>query len=231
MRHKLGKLDPLPARTATIDRYQNRRSFVPASCVYASSVAWGMDNNDRIGDCTIAGVDHLLKAWDAEVGLSDALSDVNIEQTYFQLTGGPDSGLVERDVLDHWQNEGLFSHQIKAYAPVQLDASFLREALYLYGGVYLGVQLPETAEEQFAAGEPWGVVPGAQIVGGHCIVMVGYNSNGASIVTWGQRTWATWDWMKQYLDEAWVAIGPEFVQVGKGPVVDVAALTSDLGSL
>ena len=61
-------------------------------------------------------------------------------------------------------------HKIGAF--VKLDSKDLTQifqAMYLFQVVGIGIEFPNSAMAQFNAGQPWDVVPGAQIEGGHYI--------------------------------------------------------------
>lgn len=228
---KLGKLAPkIPPHLKNLREYMTSApTAIPSEVHYAAGVAWGMDLNDTIGDCTIAGVDHLLKAWNSEVpDIVPTPDDSQISATYFQLTGGPDSGLVESDVLNHWRTAGLFGTTIDGFAPVTNDFLHIRESIYWYGASYLGIQCPQSAQQQFAAGQVWSVVPNSPIVGGHCIVLTGYDADLFYGVSWGQQISIEPAWLTAYVDEVWAVIAPEFVTEGRGPTLDIAQLQSDL---
>ncbi len=233
--YKLGKLEArIPVGIATLRHYVPELPAAPDAADYYSHVTdWGMCLNDRIGDCTLAGVDHLLKAWNREVNVNDPTpSDEQIGQIYFSLTGGQDTGLVEYNVLETWRTKGLFGSKIAAYAPVDFsDETNLRDAVAFYGGSYLGVKLPLSAQQQFQAGEPWSVVAGSPIEGGHCIVAVGYDANYVYIVSWGKVVPVTYAWLAAYLEEAWAIIPDEFVKTNSGPIVDLATLRADLDAV
>lgn len=205
----------------------------PASVEYGASLKYGMDDNDKIGDCVMAGCAHLIQAWNAEVKEKDAIpSDSAIETEYFKLTGGQDSGLNEASVLQTWHKSGLFGHKIEGYAPVDFkDITALHQTIAFYGGVMFGIACPESAQEQFGAGQPWTVVPGSPIEGGHCIVAIGYDAQYVHCVTWGAVVKVSYPFLSRYLDEAWCIISSEFVEAGKGPALDLASLKADLAAL
>jgi hypothetical protein len=195
---------------------------------------WRMMLNDTYGDCTIAGVGHALEAWNAQTGEHDPIpSDPTIRSTYFALTGGQDSGCVEADVLQTWHRKGLFGATIAGYAPVPTsNVEGFQQAVAYYGGAYLGVALPESAQEQFAAGEHWTVVPGSPIEGGHCILAVGYDQHAAQCVTWGAVVNVSYPWLAKYLTETWAILSHEFVEAPADKLrLDLKSLQADLAAL
>lgn len=207
---------PLPAAPAKVD---------------PPTVEWGMLCNDTLGDCVVAGVVHTRMATAAvhhETGINWP-SDDAVKATYFQLTGGEDHGLVESATLTFWHQHGLFGDVLPGYAPFNhRNRTELRGVTAAFGAVLLGVQLPITAQDQFAANQPWDLTHTFQdreIEGGHCIVMVGYDANHAYMVTWGKVQLATWDWVGRFTDESYAVLTSEDDRV------DHAALTQDLRRL
>jgi len=187
-------------------------------------------------NCTIAGVIHMLQLVYAEIGEEFAYpGDEAVKETYFKLSNNRDSGLVERMVLDTWMKEGLFGNKISAYAPVNIkNRNEMMAAIYLFGSVYLGVEMPPNAEQQFEAHQPWHIVNfPEQPTGGHCVVATGYNRFGIDIITWGATESMTWGWWEAYGSEAWVVVPEIFVEADHGPVwnIDILALQQDLNNL
>jgi hypothetical protein len=190
-----------------------------------------MDGNDVFGDCVLAGVDHQLATWnELSTVQTPRPTEPEIQSLYFQLTGGPDSGLVVSSVLNIWQTQGLWGTKIAGYAPLPLDnPTALKQGIVNYGSVGIGIRCPASAQEAAMDPKIWDVVPGSPIVGLHYIIATAYDAKAFYCVSWGY-TWAvTWDFIATYADEMWVAIAPEFVQAGKGPTLDLAALQADLG--
>lgn len=63
----------------------------------------------------------------------------------------------------------------------------------------------------------------------HC---VGYSQGSAVLSTWGQRQRANWDWLRLYMDEAFVVISEDWLRGDKSPQgLDVPALTDALAAL
>ena len=212
--------------------YQAPRSFD-----YSNRVKqYPMALNYTYGDCTIAGVIHMLQLAYAEIGeIFEYPGDDAVKQEYFKLTGGADAGLVEHDVLRTWMTDGLFGNKISAYAPVNIKSEEeMAAAIYLFGSVYLGVELPPDAEAQFENHQPWHIDGQAeQPTGGHCVVATGCNRFGIDIITWGETESMTWDWWNIYGSEAWVVIPEVFIELDHGPVwdIDILALQKDLQNL
>ena len=234
-RYKLGALPPQrPYGLSEMATYAVGKLPAPPASVDAPTIpSWGMMANDRLGCCTISGAGHAVMTWNAAVHEKDPVpTAIGVAETYEALTGGADTGLVEADVLRTWQRSGLFGERIAAYAPVSTnDLTGFHQAIAFYGGAYLSVALPESAEAQFAAGQTWTVEPGSPIAGGHCVWACGYGPYTAQVVTWGQLVEVSYPWLAHYLTETWAIIPNEFVEAGHGPALDLASLRRDLDAL
>lgn len=246
---KAGKRGRLPAApvvgVAELKAYASAPLPAPPASVAAPTVAvWGMDGNgpdptvtipgdgSGVGDCTIAGAAHCVSAWNAEVGTKDAVPTADqVVTQYFALTGGQDNGLACTSVLQTWHTTGLFGNRIGAWAPVNHKQIIdIHQAVDAYGACYIGVNLPDSAETQFENNEPWSYVGDAP-TGGHCVTIVGYDATYVYVVSWGAVVPVTYPWLSAYLEEAYAIVPQEFVEAGKGPTLNLAALQADLGLL
>lgn len=233
-RFKGGRLPAFcPPALKTFLEYATKLAKPPAS-FKAPKAAYPMDGNDRYGDCTIAGVAHLDVGWDKLFARNDSLpTEQAIVAEYFKLTGGQDTGLVEANVLSTWRKIGLFGSKIWGYAPVKTsDATAIKQAIAFYGGCYLGIQCPESAQRQFSEGKPW-TYEGEQTEDGHCIVALGYDSKGnLECATWGQIVKVTPGFLAHYLDEAWVILSHQLVEAGKDTLgLNLPLLEADLAGV
>lgn len=181
------------------------------------------------GDCTIAGPAHETMEADHNAGRAvatfnaKACIDAYITLTgqangaaYDPVTGAGDTGLNVRDVLNYRQKTGLVddsgnAHKIGVYVSVEPgDQQAIWEALWLFETVGIGIQFPESAMDQFNAGETWSVVPGAQLDGGHYVPIVGHpTSNVWTVVTWGKRQTMTPQFLAKFADECYAYISSE----------------------
>jgi hypothetical protein len=92
----------------------------------------------------------------------------------------------------------------------------IKQAIYLFGNVYLGLALPMTAADQIRAGKRWTVVstsgsgkPGSW--GGHAINLAYYNSQTWGSLTWSQKQGMSRAFLKDYADEGYVVLTPEWI--------------------
>jgi len=198
---------------------------------------WGMMKNDALGDCTIAGCAHAIQTWTEVINQRITISDSEVERYYSlwdgYVPGDPstDNGGVELDVLNQWRQQGLDGHQLTAYAAVNpKNVIETRQAISLFGGVYIGLALPISAQSQAV----WDTVqtsagfPGSW--GGHCVWVPAYDKDTLTCVTWGKLQKMTWRFWQDYCDESYALLSPDFLNVnGIAPSnYDLATLQSDL---
>jgi hypothetical protein len=196
--------------------------------------------NDQLGDCTIAGAGHAIQVWTANAGSETTVADSDILTAYEQWDGydpsdpNTDQGGVELDVLNDWRQGGLSGHKLLAYAAASVsNLQEIRQAIALFGGVYIGVSLPLTAQGQ----EEWTVVPDegggssqAGSWGGHCVFVVGYDATTFTCISWGQLIKITVPFWLKYCDESYALFGQDWINSGgQAPSgFDADQLMSDL---
>jgi hypothetical protein len=237
----LGKLPVrTDVRTLSLARYVDgaRLPSPPESFDETSGVdSWPMYRNDEIGDCTTAAAAHMIEAWTAagrgravklsERAVLDAFDHVKLIDPF---TG--EEGAVELDVLRYWRATGIGRHRIGAYARVAVhDQRLVRTAAWLFGGLYIGLQMPLTARAQpvweWTGSLAGPARPGSW--GGHAVDVVRYDRNGLTVVTWGRLQELTWSFWGRYCDEAYCILSDDFLKKGNAPNgFDLAALEADL---
>lgn len=202
------KLPPLPTLTA----YGHGNLIV----------AWLMYLNDMLGDCVIAGAYHFLMLINIMAGRAFSATDRNAEETYELAAGynpadsNTDQGTNMLDFLKYWKNTGIKDasgniHKIRAF--VEIEPGNLQEllyAIYLFGGAYIGVQLPSSAESQFENNEMWSIVPSDTTVGGHCLYLVSKQASPIiDAISWAKDQQATVEWILKYMDEGYIIFDDE----------------------
>jgi len=177
---------------------------------------WGMMRNDEIGDCTAAAVAHLEQAHTVNTRTEWTAADAQVVQFYSDTTGydpkdpSTDQGGVEVDVLTYWLKHDFCKRKIVGFSainPSRTDA--VKHGIHLFGGLYTGVQLPLSAQDQ----DVWDVPPRGAFGdgkpgswGGHAIYCVAYDKDGVTCVTWGALKRMTWRFWQTYMDEAYAVL-------------------------
>ena len=215
----------------------------PANLDYLSKVKnYPMYLNDRLGSCTCAGAGHMIQAESTygqgstqTVSDNDVLTAYEAVSGYDPTTGANDNGAVMQDVLNYWRKTGIGGHQILAFAELDINnMAEVKAAMNTFGAIYVGIDFPDSAMHQFNQGQPWDVVAGATVEGGHAIHGGAYVDGGnLKFVTWGavqDMTQAFWD---KYVFEAWVVVTPEWLSAqGMSPTgLDLHALGDELAVL
>lgn len=251
---RLGKNEPKrDPRTLKLAKYIDRAAIpIPDAEDYSPAVpSWPMYGNDRLGDCTCAAVGHMIQTWSANVGVEKTFDDQDIETLYW-LTGDPpsttgeadgptDTGRFELDILNYWRKTGVgpesYADRIEAFASIDVnDLNLIKTAIFLFGGVYVGIALPKTAQGQavwdvVGDGETGDSQPGSW--GGHAVNIVGYGDGKFKVVTWGGTMEMTENFWSAYGDEAYAIITTDWIRANGQSVsgFDVATLQADLAQI
>lgn len=187
---------------------------------------WGMMCNDRLGCCTISGVGHAIQVWTANTGTMETVSDEAIEAYYSKWDGyvagdeTTDNGGIEIDVLKKWRKQSFANNRLLAFAdPCSMNVQEIRQAITLFGGVYIGLDLPLSAQKQ----DVWDVLPGGGSNaakgswGGHCVFVPKYDANTFTCITWGQLKTMTVPFWEQYCDEAHALLDESWITTQQAP--------------
>ena len=215
----------------------------PASAGWDKGVTdFGMMKNDELGDCTIAGCAHGEQIWTVNAyPHMSTISDADVLKYYMKWCGydpsdpSTDQGGIELDVLKNWRKEGFAGRHILGFAdPNVRNLKEVRQSIAWFGGVYIGVNLPATAQDQ----DVWDVVsngghnaqPGTW--GGHCVYVCAYDKDGFECITWGKLKRMTTAFWNNYVDEAHTILGCGWINNKKSPSgFDMEQLQSDLKAI
>lgn len=185
--------------------------------------------SDGLGDCTCAAIGHGVQI--ARLNSPSGIvtpPDLVIERLYEgacgYVQGNPltDQGGVIIDVLNYvrknapWLKKKRHTgvghkhpYQLLAYAdPNPNNTEHVKQAIATFGIVDIGLQLPNTAQEQ--VGGVWDVVgnpstdpnsaPGSW--GGHSVIVCAYTPTTLTCITWGALQQMTWNFWNTYVDES-----------------------------
>jgi hypothetical protein len=253
---KLGvKAIKTDSRTLKAGRYMKALPPAPPSKDWTNGIGeWGMmlngpgrDNpsyaKDGLGDCTIAAIGHAIQIWSLNAsGVEHTMSDYFIQLYYEKwdgyIPGNPstDNGGIELDVLKNWQKGTFHGEPLMAFASVNVNnLAEVQQAISLFGGVYIGLNLPVSAQNQsvwdvVADNGQGNTVPGSW--GGHCTFVPKYDPEKFTNITWGEMQPMTTAFWNTYVTEAYALLSPVFINSTGAPSgFDLAALQADLAQI
>lgn len=244
---KLGKMPPKhDMRVPMLAKYTADLPPAPETSNWVAGLEtadFGAMMNAQLGDCTCAGMGHAIQVWThAAGGTMVTLPDAEILIRYEVFGYRPndpstDQGAVETDVLNYWLKNPLAGHGLDGYVALQpKDIRDIKDAIWLFGGAYIGVALPLTAQSQSVwTVTPQGLVgdgqPGSW--GGHCVFVVGYDSRFVYFISWGKFMRMSWNFWWAYTDESYGLVSPDWaVANANAPSgFDKAALLADMAAL
>ena len=257
MIRKLGKRPPkYDARTLQFANYMDRMPgplpTPPAEISYVVKVpSWPLLFNDQLGDCVIAAMGHMVQQWTyfatGGAGMQTMTDDEALAA--YEAIGGydpndpnTDNGVCMLDALNYWRNVGIIVggklHKIGGY--VATDPQNLlqaRQAIWMFGNQFTGVQLPTSVEDANDWTVPDGGIyspagqPGGW--GGHCVPMMAESPETLTCVTWGARLKLSHNFLFDYADEAYAILSPDWI-TSQGETIagfDLAALRRDIAAL
>jgi len=215
-----------------------------------------MDGNDQYGDCVIADCAHQEMLRTANAGTIWIPTQLEVLAFYAQQQGyvGDPSNLAaiegylqnndnacdELTVIQYLQQTGWLGRKLDGHAnlnPTQLDQ--VKWAVCIFGASRLGLNLPDSAMQQFGNG-PWVPATNAKLDGGHDVPVVKYDGQYFYVVTWGALQpvdpsffAAKYADGTPYLEEAHVELALDWVNAaGTAPNnLDLAQLMADLSSV
>jgi len=238
---KLGRLarthDP---RVPKLQTLLQGRSLAPppAQVDYTANMPanLGMMKNDTLGDCTCAAFYHAIQVWSFNAQNAIATEpDIDVVDLYEQACGynpkhgGEGPGGNEQKVLTFLLNTGApfgpngsQRHKIAAFVEVAVsNIPNVKSTIADCGVAYIGFNVPQFIMPQ---GKPplsvWDVDPSGDntIVGGHAVVLAGYNATGARVISWGQYYTMTWAFFEKFVDEAYALVDADWIaSTGKNP--------------
>lgn len=191
----------------------------------------GMMLNDTLGDCTCAAVYHAIQVWSYNADKKMVTQpDSDVEKLYIQACGynprvpGEGPGGNEQHVLTYLLKtgapigpQGAARHKITAFVEVDpRNTDDVKRAISDCGLAYIGFNVPQSVQPP---GSPppsvWKYVPGeSNIIGGHAVVLAGYDAKGARVISWGQYYTMTWEFFAHFVDEVYAIADSEWIEGG-----------------
>lgn len=195
----------------------------------------GMMRNDTLGDCTCAAVYHAIQVWTFNAGGRKTSSmvtqpDSDVEKLYVLACGynprvpGEGPGGNEQHVLTYLLNQGApigpkgaARQKITAFVEVdQRNTDDVKRTINDCGLAYIGFNVPQSIQPPNAPPPAvWEYVPDqSNILGGHAVILAGYDANGARVISWGQYYTMTWDFFARFVDEVYAIADSEWIDSG-----------------
>jgi hypothetical protein len=185
-----------------------------------------MFGNDQLGDCVLAArANQTLRFQFYQQNCIVPITTQDCVNEYYSEEGGQvDEGLVMLDSLNEWRQKGWpisdgHTYSIDAFASLDFtNLTEVKAGIYLLNGLQTGMQVPQSAMDQFQSGLSWDIVDddGGNL-GGHAIYIVGFNLSGPVCVSWSKKQQMSWNFWTKYVDEcygvvdnmdSWVARDP-----------------------
>ena len=190
---------------------------------------WKMFLNNQMGCCAISAAGHMIMAWTDRTDKDYVPSDDQILTAYSAVSGyNPvtkenDRGCIMLEALKYWRNSGIADRQISAFAELDFqDNHEIKTAIYLFNGIYIGLQLPKISKNQTGPGGIWSVPLYGNMFdgrknswGGHAVNVIGYDKDFVYCVTWGFIQKMTWEFLKTYCGEAYAIISEDYIYCDK----------------
>ena len=249
--HRLMKLGRKPARydprTLRLAKYLTPALPPPPPArAWSQAVAMpcGMMANDRLGDCTCAAVGHAVQVMTANTGTEQTIADADI-LTAYEAAGGykpgdpsTDNGACLLDVLNLWRGAGVGGHKILAFVQVNpQNLLHVQTAIEYFGGLYVALELPQSAQNQGVWDVPLDGLSGSGAPGswgGHAVWVPDYDAAGFGVITWGELQRMTSAFQTAYNDEAYAVVTPDFINRSTQATPDginLALLQQDLAQI
>lgn len=218
------------------------------------SYQWGTMINKDIPDCTVAAAGHMIQTWTANSnGREFTVPDEQVFDAYCRLTGFDPATFDPRtdkppgssclDALNFWRKHGIGRSRIHAFVGLNKGCrDEIQEAIYTFGSAYVCLLLPATAKRQAI----WEAVSAytdeekkewisnqANSWEPHAVCAVAYSETELTVITWGFEKRMTWEFYKQYSDEAYAVLSLDWLaEDGRAPNhIDAEALEARLRDL
>lgn len=192
---------------------------------YAAIGEWGMLGNDVVGDCVEAMAGHATLQFTTYSGSPREPTAAEAIALYSEITGyipgnpGTDNGTVvlgAGGLMERWAKAGIVyggvRSEAKAYCRVRLSLADLQQAIHYFGGVGLGINVPESIVAGDTVPFMW-ADPSGPMAGGHEVWVNGYEEIAGDLVfdlvSWGVRCRMTSAFLLGTAEEAVAIYDPD----------------------
>lgn len=198
--------------TGTVPAHDDKVDYL------ARLTGWQMLGNDEYGDCvavTWANTRRLVTAALAAEHYPSMDDVIAVYKTQNPRFPSQDDGMVIQDLLGYL-TKTPGPDGVKALAFAQVDHTNdaeVKAAIDIFGSVWTGIWVSAANEDEFSAEQPWDYVRRSPNLGGHSVIVGGYDSDGKAgderLITWAEETSFTDSFWTHQVDEAWVVVWPE----------------------
>lgn len=205
---------------------------------------WGDYGNLKLDNCTFVTAAYQIIIWKSYKAPRIYRPGVKkIIEDYSKLIQGQRKGaksieallnaggkpLEARKMLNYWRKNGIDGHKIVGYAKIAFnDKARQREevkrAIYLYGGCFIGINIPRSVEKQWQENRKWTVLkrvsPGdsrRRLWFSHALLATGYSDDELRVVTFGKEESMSWEFYEKYVDEAYAVFDEKFLSARLTP--------------
>jgi hypothetical protein len=240
---KFGRISPLilPHQDSKVLQLGNYFKLdlrpAPGGCDWSKNQTYGMCLNNALGSCAIAASDHIIQCQSANTRLAPiVVPDATTLDVYKAISGyngtpETDNGCILSDVFAYWKKTGIYGDNTIGSAAIDpSQINFIKWGMYIFGGVIFGFNLPQSAVDQSNNDQPWTVVHGSPIAGGHAVSVYRYNSSYLTGTSWGAYQEMDWQFIATYAEEVWICVNPIWLDAtGVSPVgLNQASLITDM---
>lgn len=216
-------LEPAPPASLT--------TAVPVAVDWSTPVESTMLGNSSYNDCVVAAGYHLAVGQAASVGVTlRPPTEAMALATYRELISGPvttdASGADEESMLSLEAASGLDGMRAIAASSLELHSrAQLEAAVDELGGVLASIDAAPVNPEA----STWTLALSSEQIS-HEVAVVGYDSFGPLLSTWGRLVRASWGWWDAHVSSVTAVIPSAFMSVGHGPSgVAIATLLARFG--
>lgn len=225
----------------------DKENKIPARFDWGSRIKpnhnWGDYGNLKLNNCTFVTAAYFIMIWKSYK--SDKIYRPGVKKIiddYSKLIKDPKGGksiqsilnnggkpLAAVKVLNHWRKKGIDGHRIIAYSKLTFNnkkehREELKRAIYLYGGCFIGINIPRSVEKQWQQNRKWTIIrkvsPGdarRRLWFSHALLATGYNEKELNVITFGKEETMSWEFYEKYVDEAYAVFDEKFLTARKTP--------------
>jgi hypothetical protein len=161
---------------------------------WAKELSFPIDGNDIYDDCYMAAAEHGDNTFTGNNGAESAFNEDLTVSSYLSLAGG-DNGLNDGQIISAWENglPGIAAAKIMDALDIDTtNAQLVQTAIWLFGGVFFGLDVPDNWYKDFTTGSVWDAPANPDSNNGHGVWWNGVNVQGNyHLQTWGTYGWIT----------------------------------------